>query len=315
MEEEQLRRRRRVNRLKKIILATVAAFIIIPTVLCIFLAIRIHKVNVAYGVLKNSQKELLLDNHAWQEKYEEAEAQIEKLKEEPEVIYQTVEQKTSADNSYSPEEIRKVYLTFDDGPSSNTDKILDILKEYNVKATFFVVGKTDEQYIPMYKRIVEEGHTLGMHSYSHKYNEIYGSKEAYAKDLKNLQDFLFEVTGVKCSIVRFPGGSSNTVSLVDMNELIQYLKAENLTYYDWNVSSGDATNYYISADKIINNCTDGILPCQTAIVLMHDAAEKKSTVDALPKLIERIQEMENTVLLPIDSNTALIQHIQNESED
>lgn len=113
---------------------------------------------------------------------------------------------------------RKVYLTFDDGPSSNTGRILDILAEYDVKATFFVVGKTEEKYQSLYKRIVEEGHTLAMHSFSHKYNEIYQSRESYVEDLSKLQEFLYETTGVWCRYCRFPGGSSNTVSRVDMHE-------------------------------------------------------------------------------------------------
>ena len=206
------------------------------------------------------------------------------------------------------EGIKRVYLTFDDGPSPNTDRILDILKEYDVKATFFVVGK--ENYTDQYKRIVDEGHTLAMHSYSHVYKDIYSSLDAYKQDLGELRTFLYELTGVECNIVRFPGGSSNTISKVDMHTLIEYLDSENMVYFDWNVSSGDASGTYRSANQIASNVLGNIDKYNNAVVLMHDAAEKNSTVDALPTIIETILQSEDTVLLPISEDTVKVQHIR-----
>ncbi len=208
--------------------------------------------------------------------------------------------------------VKKVYLTFDDGPSGNTGEILDILAEYDVKATFFVVGKEDERYRPLYKRIVEEGHTLAMHSYSHKYNEIYQSKESYVEDLTKLQEFLYNTTGVWCRYCRFPGGSSNTVSRVDMHELIAYLEEQDMSYFDWNVVSGDASSAYISPEAIVRNSTAKLDELDEAIILMHDASDKDSTVEALPGLIERIQAMEDTKIVPITDDTEPIHHISNE---
>ena len=104
---------------------------------------------------------------------------------------------------------KKVYLTFDDGPSDHTDEILDILKKNKVRATFFVVGKETEHAKKMYRRIILEGHTLGMHSYSHNYDQIYASVGAFSKDLMKLQKYLYDLTEVKSYIYRFPGGSSN----------------------------------------------------------------------------------------------------------
>lgn len=222
-------------------------------------------------------------------------------------------QSDGADTAFDAEDgERKVYLTFDDGPSGNTGEILDILAEYDVKATFFVVGKEEERYQPLYKRIVEEGHTLAMHSYSHKYNEIYQSKESFVEDLSKLQEFLYETTGVWCRYCRFPGGSSNTVSRVDMHELIDYLEEQDMSYYDWNVSSGDATSGYISPDSIVRNSTSKLQNFQEAIILMHDASDKDSTVEALPRLIEQIQAMEDTKILPITDDTEAIHHISND---
>lgn len=203
--------------------------------------------------------------------------------------------------------IRRVYLTFDDGPSANTDRILDILNQYGVKATFFVVAK--DGYTDQYRRIVEDGHTLAMHSYSHKYSEIYASLDAYKEDLTKLHDFLYELTGEDCNIVRFPGGSSNTISHVDMWELIEYLNKTDMVYYDWNVSSGDASGGRKSIDQIKQNVLDNIDQFSNAVVLFHDASGKDSTVDALPAIIEEILESDNTVLLPISDDTVRVQHL------
>lgn len=204
--------------------------------------------------------------------------------------------------------IKRVYLTFDDGPSPNTDKILDVLKEYDVKATFFVVGK--ENYAAQYKRIVDEGHTLAMHSYSHVYNDIYSSLDAYKQDLTKLRTFLYELTGVECDIVRFPGGSSNTISQVDMGMLIEYLNSEGMVYFDWNVASGDAAGGRRSAERLAANVLDNIDKYNNAVVLMHDAAGKTSTIEALPIIIENILESDDTVLLPISAETVKVQHIR-----
>ena len=205
---------------------------------------------------------------------------------------------------------RKVYLTFDDGPSSNTDAILDILKQYDVKATFFVTGKPQEKYKEMYQRIVEEGHTLGMHSYSHKYDEIYASEEAFEEDLSRLQDFLYDTTGVWSHFYRFPGGSSNQVSTVDMSELVAYMQQQDIYYLDWNVSSGDATGKKVKAQTLVDNVLTGVGKHQTSVVLLHDAANKNTTVEALPAIIEEIQAMDDTVLLPVSDDMEFVQHLK-----
>lgn len=204
--------------------------------------------------------------------------------------------------------IKRVYLTFDDGPSANTDKILDVLDAYGVKATFFVVGK--DNYAQQYRRIVDEGHTLAMHSYSHVYRDIYSSLDAYQQDLNKLRTFLYEITGVECNIVRFPGGSSNTISEVDMHTLIEYLDSEGMIYFDWNVSSGDASKTGKSANQIASDVLENIGKYDNAVILMHDAAGKGSTVDALPIIIEKILASEDTVLLPISEETVRVQHVR-----
>lgn len=204
---------------------------------------------------------------------------------------------------------KKIYLTFDDGPSRNTNRILDILKEYDVKATFFVVGKTDEESIKAYQRIVSEGHTLAMHSFSHKYAEVYASEESFIQDLEELQEYLYQITGVWPRYYRFPGGSSNAVSRVDIQKLIQYLDENDITYFDWNIASGDAVSDILSAETITKNCVSGIDGRPESMILMHDALEKNTTVEALPQIIEQIRDRGDAVFLPITDETIPIQHV------
>jgi len=333
MAEENIRqsadRRKRVRFLKKLIIVSLVTSILLPTVLCVILFIKVGSLEEQ---LANLEVTLGSVQEMWTQMntpVQEGETKSPDLTDTGQGMVQDTDagvseglQEVSAELTeeqvleISPD-VRKVYLTFDDGPSSNTDDILDILAEYDVKATFFVVGKESEWAEEMYMRIVSEGHTLGLHSYSHVYEEIYASKEAYAADLLKLQDYVYTLTGVKSTYVRFPGGSSNRVSRTDMQELIKYLDEEGMTYYDWNISSKDAEGQF-SAAQIVDNALADIEKSDTIIILFHDAASKHSTVEALPILIEEIQAMENTVLLPISDYTVPVQHItltHEETED
>lgn len=295
-------RQKRVKRLKKIILGIIAGLILVPVVVSVILGIRLVQ-------LQNRVKEL----EALFEEAREGHSvySVSPIEESPrdnqnEKKAPGDEEGNIGDNETAQKE---VYLTFDDGPSSSTSKILDILKEYDVKATFFVVGKTDETSAKLYQRIVEEGHTLAMHSYSHKYNEIYKSQENFVEDMEKLQEYLYDTTGVWTRFYRFPGGSSNTVSDVDMQKLMTYLDENGITYFDWNISSGDASSVQISSDNIVDNCINGLKDKSECMILMHDANEKRTTVEALPEVIKRIQERGDSVFLPITDETSPIQHI------
>ena len=202
---------------------------------------------------------------------------------------------------------KKVYLTFDDGPSDHTEEILDILKENNVKATFFVIGKETQQAKKSYQRIVLEGHTLAMHSYSHNYDQIYSSVEAFAKDLKHLQNYLYEITEIKPVIYRFPGGSSNSC-VKDIKPYIKYINSQGWLYYDWNALSGDALDFNTSAAKLNQNILKSVRRQDVSIVLMHDLHEAGSTVEGLDSLIKTLKK-EGYQILPITENTKPIQHV------
>lgn len=311
--EEENRRRRRVNKIKKIIICLVIVCITVPTALSGMLMVKVVMLERELEQLRaatartltaeNGQTaqpnvtDIILDGEEQAEDTDLFEVNdVDKAAQEADII---------ADDQ---DGIQKVYLTFDDGPSDNTDEILDILKEYNVKATFFVVAKTDEESIRKYNRIIDEGHTLAMHSYTHVYNQIYADMDSYKQDVLSLQDFLYEATGIKPVIYRFPGGSSNTVMNVDIQECISFLEEQGITYFDWNVSSGDATGNGYPASTIAENVLNGCAKHDEAVVLMHDASNKDSTVASLPIIIEKFQEMDDVVLLPLTEDSYPVQH-------
>lgn len=305
---------KRIRYLRRLIVTTVAAACLIPTCICVILAVRYDRLHSDYEKTKadldwyreqfGNERDIL----ATEALPDEKDPDIAKTgSEEMDVDYATVDV-SGAQNPEDIEGTRYVYLTFDDGPSTYTDDILDILKQYNVKATFFVCGKPNAKYTDLYKRIVNDGHTLGMHSYSHKYSELYASLDSFKEDTDKLRIFLYETTGVWAKFYRFPGGSSNTVSKVDMHELTSYLEESDVTFFDWNVSAGD-DRAGANKDTIYANIVNNVPRFKHCVILMHDAADKKSTVDALPEIIEAIQDMEDTVIVPITEDTLPVQHI------
>ena len=184
------------------------------------------------------------------------------------------------------------YLTFDDGPSKNTPKILEILKKYNAKATFFVINSADIGYV---KNIHDAGHTVGLHTATHNYSQIYSSIDAYFKDLQQISDKVESIIGIKPTVMRFPGGSSNHVSARYckgiMTKLVTLVPQKGYSYFDWNVSSGDADKNTPSYTYIRNNVLNAAKNKNSICVLMHDAAAKTTTVQALPEIIEGLTKM------------------------
>ncbi len=305
MGERSYDRRKRIRLLKKIILGTIAAAIIIPIVISIVLGVRV--ISLRNKVSELEEALLIYGNGIEGTTGVYTAANIEESPRDEMQEDQLTEDEMTQQNLDGYQ--KQIYLTFDDGPSQNTDEILDILKEYDVKATFFVLGKTDERSVKAYQRIVAEGHTLAMHSYSHKYDEIYESKESFAEDLTMLQDYLYQITGIWPRFYRFPGGSSNTVSKVDMQEFIAYLNEKGITYFDWNIASGDAVSGQLSKEAIVENCVTKLDSTNECMILMHDAAEKKTTVEALPEIIQIIQDRGDAVFLPVTDETVPVQHI------
>ena len=192
----------------------------------------------------------------------------------------------------APSGSKVCYLTFDDGPSKNTPKILEILKKYNAKATFFVINSADIGYV---KNIHDAGHTVGLHTATHNYSQIYSSIDAYFKDLQQISDKVESIIGIKPTVMRFPGGSSNQVSARYckgiMTKLVTLVPQKGYSYFDWNVSSGDADKNTPSYTYIRNNVLNAAKNKNSICVLMHDAAAKTTTVQALPEIIEGLTKM------------------------
>lgn len=290
---------------------------LIPVIILIVLVVKILSLEKELVEVKASLAKLqyVVDE------YEEVTAEAGKVEEEVVSVTEAPQETTAPEKAEEEpqeqpvtEEVkeasRKVYLTFDDGPSVYTTEILDILDEFDVKATFFVLGKEDAASIELIQEIADRGHTVGMHSYSHKYSEIYASREAFIEDYRKIRNFLSESVGVESFCYRFPGGSSNTISSIDMLEFADYLEEQGVTYFDWNISSGDGSSVALTPEQIKENVLKDMEKYSSAVVLMHDSAEKRSTVDALPDIIEAILAMEDTAILPITEDTVPVQHKQ-----
>ena len=203
-----------------------------------------------------------------------------------------------------------IYLTFDDGPSNLTLDILNILKEEDVKATFFITGQSDSiNYI--IKRAYDEGHTIGLHTYSHDYSYVYSSVDNYFNDLNNISNKLENIIGKKSNLIRFPGGSSNTVSRNYSVGIMSRLTGEVLNrgyrYFDWNVDADDAGGAYSDSNRIYLNVVNNLSHYRANVVLMHDSYGHTATRDALRNIIQ-YGKRNGYKFASIDDNTPTIIH-------
>ena len=194
------------------------------------------------------------------------------------------------------------YLTFDDGPSGNTDIILQTLQEENVKATFFVVGTDNADNLARMRRIVQEGHTIGMHSYSHSYKKIYASVEAFLKDMYQVFNLIKDTTGVTPTCFRFPGGSINSYNKAVYKDIKAEMIRRGFVPYDWNVSSGDASTTKYTPEQLTGYVLNGIGSKSRIIVLMHDSSSKENTAQAVRQIIIGIRE-KGFIFAPLDYQT------------
>lgn len=236
------------------------------------------------------------------------------------IVNESIKQDYTLKKIYDSKQ-KVAFMTFDDGPSKNTEKILDILERENVKATFFVNGHDTEFARDMYKRIVNEGHAIANHTYSHSYKEVYKSKDSFIKDIDKLDNYIYAVTGVRTQIVRFPGGSNNRVNRKYsgskdngfMYSLATILEEKGQIYFDWTVDSTDASKIKQKSSKIISETLRESLKQKYPIILFHDAPAKTTTVDALPEIIKGLKKAgyEIDILeknLPVNSKFLKAEH-------
>lgn len=293
-------RKKRVKRIKKIIVGTAIVLLLLPTIMCLFLLVKVHSLEKQIETITKVSDSGVV-------KAQEKEVKTTKAPKKASTAEPTI--KPTDDTT-----TKKVYLTFDDGPGSQTGKILDILKKNHVKATFFVTGKEDASSKKIYQRIVKEGHTLAMHSYSHIQDVIYDSKEAFEKDLKQINRCIYEATGVRTKFYRFPGGSSTQNTSLPIQNFIDVLNKNHYLYLDWNVISPDINNANATKEQVVTGVMQGVDAYDTAVVLMYDVADKPMTVKALPSIIKQIKA-KNYELLPVDESMILIQHNNGNQEE
>lgn len=191
---------------------------------------------------------------------------------------------------YSGEYIKDdntVYLTFDDGPSVLTENILYYLNQENVRATFFVVPEDTEYSRSLIKKIYDSGHTIGIHSFSHDYDKIYSSAEDFLEDFYRAYKIVYEVTGEKPSIYRFPGGSINDWNKDTIAEITAEMNRRGFVYFDWNVDSNDWQGY--SWTQLYNNVTSDAFELSTPVILFHDTGARENTVLVIEDIIKALK--------------------------
>lgn len=179
-----------------------------------------------------------------------------------------------------------IYLTFDDGPSLLTEKVLDILKENNVKATFFVIGCQINGYEDTLIRMHKEGHSLGLHTYSHKYKRIYSSRNNFVKEMLDCQSEINRVVGVSPSIIRFPGGSQRHLD----DSYVKKLHSNNFKIYDWNIDSLDSRSPRLPSSRVYRQSIKNNQNFTNIILLMHCDNSHKNSIKALPTIIDYYKE-------------------------
>ncbi|GAB6160799.1 polysaccharide deacetylase family protein [Howardella ureilytica] len=223
---------------------------------------------------------------------------------------------TNPKDAKAAEELEKssenrVYLTFDDGPSSNTDEILDILKKNNIKATFFVIKRDDPESVARLKRIYDEGHTVALHTVSHDYPLVYADMDSYKKDVDGIKSFVDSTLGINCKFYRFPGGSSNTIykhyGIKDIHECIDYLNSIGVEYFDWNISNSDSEGKKYTPEQLAENVETYIGDTGVYNILQHDAPAKKNTVKSLQLIIDNLKAKGYT-FCQITDNTKPVHH-------
>lgn len=308
--QEELRlRRQRVNRMKNGIILTIFLWMIFSLAAIIILSVQVFRLSYKVKQLEGPVTGVNEDDTETPLAFEQSSEEAESVSG---IDYSgVITGIDSEENMAEDGDTHYVYLTFDCTPGENTEEVLDVLSSYQVKATFFVSGVDSDEAREACRRIVEEGHTIGMHSYSNQYSAVYSSTEAFYEDYQEISDYLYEATGVRSGYYRFLGGSGNEISNVNMAEFVRILNDEQITYYDWNVSAGDAAAGY-TAESVVANVLEGVSQYKTSVVLLHDDADKSETVEALGPLIEALQDA-GAEILPIDDNTNTIQYIKADS--
>ncbi len=284
---------------KRLIIAGFAILVVVPIVLA-----------VVFGVLYARQRQqtewletvnwALLNSESLPEDLDTPQAMLEFFQNPPADISigPTFEYQTQYPSIYTQRypfvetEGKICYLTFDDGPSAITLQILETLDEYGVQATFFVTGENTEENPEIIAAAAAAGHTIALHTYSHDYEEIYASVDAYLQDFERIYNAVEDITGAIPGVFRFPGGSVNVYNQDTYSEIIAEMLRRGFVFYDWNAAGDDAVVGGASRAAIVSNVLNDADNSQSdrLMVLLHDRQDTATTAAALPEIIEGLQE-------------------------
>ncbi len=185
---------------------------------------------------------------------------------------------------------KMAYLTFDDGPSELTEQVTALLAKYDIKATFFVLNRTDERSKQIVKHTSELGHSIQMHCGIHDYRSLYASPESFMQYVEDNYWYIAGITGIPPSLVRLPGGSVNESNAAIRTEILKRIEDLGFVYFDWNCSSGDGNPKPYEPDAILENVLRTAGSKNRIVVIMHDTGSKTTTVQALPQVIEALRD-------------------------
>ena len=237
--------------------------------------------------IKEFERQIIEYNQQQQE-----EAKQKELEKQAKIPKLTEQGKENIKNIYHTDK-KVAYLTFDDGPSNNTHQILDILKQNNIKATFFVLGSQVEIFPETTNRIYNEGHYIANHGYSHKYSEIYQSPEQVLNEFNQCNQIVAKTINVpeyNSHLFRFPGGSVGGKYAELKKQAITVLEQNNILHIDWNALTGDSEKVNPTEEYLMDNLQKTTEGKNSLVILMHDAQAKKITAETLPKVIEYLQQ-------------------------
>lgn len=266
-------------------------FNIIVSVVTIITLILVIYYIVDTSLRVKKSKQYALQIIEYQKEQEELERQKE-AERQAKIPKLTDEGKENLKNIYHGE-TKKAFLTFDDGPSQNTSDILNILKDNNIKATFFVLGSQVEVFPETTNRIYDEGHYIANHGYSHKYSNIYQSPEQVLNEYNQCNQIVantIKVPEYNSHLFRFPGGSVGGKYAQIKNQAIPLLDQNNILYVDWNSLTGDSEQVNPTEEYLMNNLQKTSEGKNSLVILMHDSQAKRVTVDFLPKVIEYLRQ-------------------------
>ena len=271
---------------KKRITFIVIAIIAIIITLCMSIY---YLVDTTKRVEKSKEFAKQIIEYKQKQQEEEKQKEIERQAKIPKL---TEQGKENLKNIYHTDK-KVAYLTFDDGPSNNTHQILDILKQNNIKATFFVLGSQVEIFPETTNRIYNEGHYIANHGYSHKYSEIYQSPEQVLNEFNQCNQIVAKTINVpeyNSHLFRFPGGSVGGKYAELKKQAITLLEQNDILHIDWNSLTGDSEKVNPTEEYLMDNLQKTTAGKNSLVVLMHDAQAKHITVETLPKVIEYLQQ-------------------------